>query len=167
MADTEADAAGGSTSTTGAGAGAGGAGEGQGGGTGGDSGEGGTTRTAGEAQLAEAASDESLPEDWSPPRHRADGVAVDPEGLPINLRLRSLELARRGDTEDPAGLASPDLIADAKGRIDAYEEAYPPLGGKKTAELEAIAEREKVSLEGATTNPERAARIAAARPALV
>lgn len=163
MADTEADAAGGSTTTTGGGDGAGGPGTGQGGGQ--DAGE--ATRAAGEAQLAEPAPDAALADDWQPPQHRADGTAVDPEGLPINLRLRSLELARRGETEDKAGLASPELIADAAERVKAYDKAYPPLKGKKAAELEEIAEREKVDLGEASTNPERAALIAAARPALV
>lgn len=132
-----------------------------------------TVRAVGEAALAQPDPDAPAPDEgdhkdpWSEPRTREDGTAVDPDDLPINHRLRSLELARRGETEDEGGLVSPELIADAAGRIAAYDAQFPPLDGKTKAQLESIADGEKVDISGAANNDERAALIAARRPALL
>lgn len=122
-----------------------------------------TTRDVGEAALA---GEEALADDWSPPREREDGTAVDGHGLPINHRLRALELARTGK-EDPAGTVTADLIAAAGERIAAHEAHYPPLAGMKKPDLESTAEAEGVDISGAANNEERATLIAAARPPIV
>lgn len=132
------------------------------------------TRTAGEAFLGEGTGEEEKPplqpheDPWEAPRmDKETGIAIDPAGLPVNLRLRSLALAQAGAEEDPGKLASREMIADAAARVKAYEEAYPPLKGMTTAELEGRASKERVDISGAANNDERAALILAARPELV
>jgi hypothetical protein len=132
-----------------------------------------TTVGVGTAFLAAAQPADAEPErleheePWEAPRADDRGFAIDPAGLPINARLRSLALAKAGETEDEGGLVSPEQIASAAERIDAYSAAYPPLDGMKTADLEARAKAEGVDISAAKTNEDRAALIAAARPELV
>ncbi len=130
-----------------------------------------TTRTAGEAFLAAGAEAVEQPDHadpWSEPRTREDGTAVDDDDLPLNHRLRALELAERGEAADPAGTVSAEAIAQAGERLAAYEANHPRISGKSSkADLEAIAEAEGVDISGAGNNDERAALIRAARPALI
>lgn len=141
-----------------------------------------TTTTADAEAAAQASANDSLratgaaflgqetvteTDDWSEPKVRENGVAVDGHGLPFNLRLRAEELAESGKDSDPANLVSAEHIADAKARLAAYDEQYPPLVGATKSDLEKIAEDEGVDLDGASNNDERVARIAAARPSRV
>lgn len=100
----------------------------------------------------------------------AEGTGVVMEGdYPHNHRLRAEALARDGKEEDPLGWISPELIADAKGRLEAEERAErlsapPPVhASMKVAELETIAKDEGVDLTGASNNDQRVERIVAAR----
>jgi hypothetical protein len=96
------------------------------------------------------------------------GTAIDPEGLPINRRLRSLALAEAGAEADEGGLVTREEIADAAERRAAYEAAYPPIPAKpSTSFLEERAKAERVDISAASTNEERSQLIVAARPALV
>lgn len=122
---------------------------------------------------AEAATDEV--ETTAPPRrHEKTGVAMDGD-YPHNHRLRAEALARDEKTEDPDGIISPELIADAKARLERAEEArqraeeaereaHPPVNARMpVADLEAIAGREGVDLSGAANNDDRVALIEAHR----
>jgi len=115
--------------------------------------------------------------DWSPPATEAEtGVALSTEGgLPLNSRLRAEALAKAGAEKDEEGLVSPELIAETRDRLQA-EEAYeverreaeaaerPAVSASmKKADLEKIAEGEKVDLSTATNNDDRVALIEAAR----
>jgi len=106
--------------------------------------------------------------EWSPPKHDAvTGVALYGD-LPLNHRLRAEALADAGETEDPDGLITPELIADAVGRLAAdraaEEKAHPPVSSNmRVAELERIATLEEVDLSTATNNDERVSLIQAKR----
>ena len=123
-----------------------------------------TTASVGVASLAENPR-ENPNEDWSPPPTRDDGVALDGHELPVNLRLRALELARSGK-DDPTGRASPELIADAAERIKAYESEFPPLTGLTKDQLAERAAKEGVVVPDGATKDDISAAITAARPAL-
>ena len=102
---------------------------------------------------------------WSPPPTDERGVARDADGLPLNLRLRALELADGGKEEDPSGAVTPEAIAEAGEALAAYDERYPLISSASTKkELEAIAEDENIDLSAATNNEERASAILRARP---
>jgi hypothetical protein len=107
---------------------------------------------------------EEAPDDWEPPKVREDGVYTDANGLPLNLRLRAAALVDQGADEDPDGLVDADQLKAARSHLAAYDKTFPALEGATKGELEKIAEKERVSLEGAANNEERAALIAARRP---
>lgn len=114
------------------------------------------------------APEDSEEPDWLPPQTLENGIAVDGNGIPINLRLRAAHLADAGQAEDPAGSVSPETIAAEAERLAAFDADYPPITGKTTkAELEAMAEAEKADISSASNNEERAAAILAARPARI
>lgn len=104
------------------------------------------------------------------------GVALDGD-YPHNHRLRAEAMARDELAEDPDGLISPELIADATRRLEAEaraaelraeeeRKARPPVSeSMKVAELEEIAGREGADLTGATNNAQRVERIEAHRAA--
>lgn len=76
-----------------------------------------------------------------------DGIATEgASGLPHNHRLRAEKLVEMGETEDPDGLISPELIADTKDRLE--REA------KAAEEAAAQAEAETASGETAETQEE-------------
>lgn len=124
-----------------------------------------TTRATGEAFLAAPAGDATEDDDWSPPQTRDDGVAVDGDGLPINRRLRAIDLVDSGKAEDPGGVLSRDEIESTAKRLAAYDKQHPRVTGRTSlAELTRLAEDAGVSLDGAASNAERVERILAARP---
>ena len=130
------------------------------------SGDLGTVRTATFADEEGELPDHAAP--WSPAPTDERGIARDGDGLPINLRLRALELADRGEEEDPSGAVSADAIAEAGEALADYDKRYPLISGSTTKkELEAIAEDEGIDLSDASTNEERASAILSARPARI
>jgi len=90
-------------------------------------------------------------ETWSPPKFEEEtGIALDGHGLPLNHRLRAERLADAGKDEDPGGLISPELIADAGDRLAAERKARPPVAANmKVPELERIAKREGIDISSA------------------
>jgi hypothetical protein len=112
-------------------------------------------------------SQEGDPADWQPPQVNEQGFAVDGDGIPINLRLRSLHLADAGKAEDPGGQVSPEAITAAVDQLATYDAAYPSLSGMRKADLVKQAERESVQLRGDELADEIASAITAARPARI
>lgn len=107
------------------------------------------------------------PGDWKPPQTDEQGFAIDGHGYPINLRLRALRLADAGETEDPAGSVSPEVIQSAADQLADYDDAYPSLDGMTKAALEAEAEDKNVAVPDGATKDEIKAAIEAARPARI
>lgn len=68
---------------------------------------------------------EAAAEEWSPPRlAEKTGVALYDE-FPANHRLRAEALVAAGKDKDPAGLITPELIADTAKRLDSTKAASP------------------------------------------
>lgn len=104
------------------------------------------------------------PGDWQPPQTDAQGFAIDGHGLPINLHRRAMVLADQDADEDPAGAVAPEAIADARDRLAAYDDQYPPLQGMTRAAMEALDEAQSLTFpDDAKVNDVRDI-IAAARP---
>lgn len=126
-----------------------------------------TGPTSAEAPAPTAPTTTDEPE-WSPaPIEEGTGIALDGNDLPINHRLRAERLALDGKDEDPGGIISPELIADASDRLDRVRDAVPAVYvNMKVSDLEKIAKDEDVDLTDAANNEERVRRIEAARPEL-
>ena len=90
-------------------------------------------------------SQEGEPGDWSPPQTDDQGFAIDGHGLPINLLRRAMVLADQDADEDPAGAVSPEAIDQARERLAAYDEQYPPLQGMTRAAMEALDESQNLT----------------------
>lgn len=75
--------------------------------------------------------------------------AIDPDtgvalvgGYPLNHRLRAEALAQDGKAEDPDGVVSPELIADASARMKRDAQAEVNAQAKADVEVKARAEAE-------------------------
>lgn len=107
------------------------------------------------------------PDDWNPPQVNEQGFAVDGNGIPINLRLRSLHLADAGETEDPAGAVSPEAIAAASDQLAAYDKQYPSLDGMTKAKMLSLPEADDVEIPDDALVDDIRAALQAARPARI
>jgi len=88
-----------------------------------------------EAAVVEPIQGNEPGETWQEPQSEANtGIAIDGEhGLPLNHRLRAERLADEGKKEDPGGLISPEVIADAKDRLAGEAKAAKAAKGKDKA----------------------------------
>lgn len=124
-----------------------------------------TVRTAGEGFLASALAPTEEPDDWSPPKTRDDGIALDEHNLPVNRRLRMIELSDSGKSEDPAGVVSAEEIAATGKRLAAYDKERPPITSRTSvADLAAMADKEGIAVPEGIGKTELAELIATARP---
>jgi hypothetical protein len=112
-------------------------------------------------------SQEGEPADWQPPQVNNQGFAVDGNGAPINLRMRSIHFADLGEKEDPDNFVSPEAISQAADQLAAYDKAYPSLSSMKKADLVKQAEAEGVTYPEGATADEISSAITAARPARI
>lgn len=98
------------------------------------------------------------------------------DGLPANYGLRAEALARLGKSEDVTGYVTPQLIAEAKARLErlaseakAAEEAAAKekaeLGRMKVEDLRDLAEKESIAVPADADKPKLVDTIIAARAA--
>ncbi len=57
-------------------------------------------------------------DDWTPPVYDTETGVAQRGAYPLNSRLRAEAIAQAGESEDPDGIVTPELIADAAIRLD-------------------------------------------------